>query len=343
MRVRFLALILAVALGCDLRAFAQQPPTSQINFRGDAPLPNGLVAETYRLWAGRAPNANGDTASETPTVTVFRPQFPAANAAAIIIAPGGGYLALASQLEGVEPAAWFNSRGMTAFVLTYRVGPAARLPTPLLVGARAIRFVRAHAAEFAIDPNRIGMMGFSAGGHLAATTAVDATPGRADATDPVERFSSRPDFLILGYPWLEATQLQLNGMSPYCDFASRVGGPPCNSKDFVSFAPIAHVSGKSPPTFIYHTTNDELVPVAGSIHFYEGLVAHGVPAEFHGFEAGRHGSGLGGFSPALSLWTELLDRWLRGRGLIDPPGSIPEPPPPRGNSGTGSTSQKERG
>jgi acetyl esterase/lipase len=299
----------------------------EIRLHGDAAPAANLATETYRLWSGRAPNSLGETVSETPTVTIFRPQFPGANAAAVVIAPGGAYVGLASRLEGIEPAAWFTARGLTAFVLTYRTGSSARLPTPLLDGARAIRFVRAHAADFAIDPSRIGMMGFSAGGHLAATTSVDATTGRADAPDPIERFSSRPDFLILGYPWLEGTQLQSSGTSQYCDFANHFGGPSCKSGDFVGFAPLAHVSDKAPPTFIYHTTNDELVSVAGSIRFYEALIAHGVPAEFHGFEAGRHGTGLGGSSPALSLWPELLDRWLRGRGLIDPPPTLPKTTP----------------
>ena len=231
-------------------------------------------------------------------------------------APGGGYLALASSLEGLEPAAWFTARGVTAFVLTYRVGTTARLPTPLLDGARAIRFVRAHAAEFQIDPDRIGMMGFSAGGHLAASTAVDATLGRLDATDPIERFSSRPDFLILAYPWREATKVLPSGASSYCTFAMALRGPACDPKDYAAFAPTAHVSDRTPPTFIYHTTDDETVPVGGSIRFYEALVAHKVPAEFHAFASGRHGSGLGGYSPALSLWPELLDQWLRALNIL---------------------------
>lgn len=289
----------------------------------DAPLPAELTPGAYRLWPGRAPNAMSDSAAETPTLTVFRPQFPVANSPAVVIAPGGGYVLLAARLEGVEPAAWFTSRGVTAFVLTYRVGTSARLPTPLLDGARAIRFVRAHAAELKIDPHRIGMMGFSAGGHLAAMTAAEATPGQPDAPDPVERVSSRADFLILAYPWLEATNLRPNGTSAYCDFAKYLLRAACNPKDYVRFEPTSHVDSKAPPTFIYHTTNDETAPVAASIRFYQALVDSGVKAEFHGFESGRHGSGLGGQSRALSRWPELLDEWLRGRGVLE--GNPPKP------------------
>jgi acetyl esterase/lipase len=317
--LRSCALVLIIGLVAGRPALTAQPAPAapQAALRPDAPLPDRFAADTYRLWPGRAPNAGSDGAAETPTLTVFRPQFARVNAPAVVIAPGGGYVGLAWQLEGVEPAAWFTSRGVTAFVLTYRVGAAARLPAPLLDGARAIRFVRAHAAELHIDANRVGMMGFSAGGHLAATTAVDATPGQPGAADPIERVSSRPDFLILGYPWLEATQLGPNGRSPYCDFAGARGAPACNPRDYARFAPLAQVSEKAPPTFIYHTTDDELVPVAGSVRFYQALVARHVPAELHAFESGRHGSGLGGATPALSRWPELLDGWLRARGLLD--------------------------
>jgi len=281
-----------------------------------APTPGALTNTSYRLWPDAAPGAADATAASTPTLTVYRPFIARPNGAAVVIAPGGAYIGLASRLEGAEPAAWFTARGVTAFVLTYRVGPKAMLPIPLADGARAMRFVRAHAADFRVDPKRIGMMGFSAGGHLAATTAVDATPGDPQAEDPVERASSRPDFLVLVYPWLEGAQLRADGGSSYCDFIQRLKAP-CMSSQFSKFAPLAHVSAKTPPTFLFHTTNDELVPVGGSTRFYQALVDHGVPAELHAFADGRHGSGLGGGSPILQTWPELLDLWLRARGVID--------------------------
>jgi len=280
-------------------------------------LPEALHAtDTYRLWAGRAPGAKSDSPSETPTLTWFSPQKDKVNGTAVVVAPGGGYRNLAGVLEGVEPASWLTSRGVTAFVLQYRVGDSARLPIPILDGARAVRFVRAHAADFHVDPARIGMMGFSAGGHLAAMTAVQASAGSADAADPVERVSSRPDFLILGYPWLEGMQVTSEGHSQYCDFALSASQTPCVPQDYVGFAPRLYVTSNTPPTFIYHTSDDGLVPSEGSVRFYEALRKENVPVELHIFEHGAHGTGLGGSDSSLSSWPQLLQEWLRHRGLL---------------------------
>ena len=272
--------------------------------------------ESYRLWEERAPGGRGDLDDETPTLTVLRPQGGRTNGTAVVIAPGGAYIGLAGMLEGIEPAVWFTTRGVTAFILTYRVGPKARLPIPLFDGARAVRLVRANAETFGIDPERIGMMGFSAGGHLAASTAVDATDGDPDSHDPTERVSSRPDFLILVYPWLEGMQVRADGTSSYCDFAESQEGPSCRPREYAQFRPVAHVTKTMPPTFLFHTTDDELVSVGGTVRFYEALVGSGVPAEFHAFASGPHGVGLGGRSPALSHWPELLEEWLRARQLL---------------------------
>lgn len=310
-----LAFVALVASAAFAKGGVDQPVHSQLPRPEVAELA-GTKFESYHIWPGRAPGAKSDLAEETPTLTVMRPQGGQTNGTAVIIAPGGAYIGLASMLEGVEPAAWFTSRGATVFILTYRVGPKARLPIPLRDGERAIRFVRANAKAFNIDPARIGMMGFSAGGHLAATTAVDATAGKPDDDDPVERVSSRPDFLVLVYPWLEGMQVRADGTSSYCDFAKMRGGPPCHAGDYARFLPLDHVTAATPPTFLYHTTDDELVPVTGTIRFYEALVKGGVPAELHAFATGPHGSGLGGRSVALSHWPELLDGWLRARGLL---------------------------
>jgi acetyl esterase/lipase len=283
----------------------------------DAALPQVLHdADTYRLWAGRAPGTKSDSPQETPTITWFAPPPGRANGTAVIIAPGGGYTHLAGILEGTQPASWFTTRGVTAFVLQYRFGAEARLPTPLFDGARAVRFVRAHAPELHIDPDRIGMMGFSAGGHLAAMTGVEAFPGQLDRADPVDQVSGRPDFLILGYPWLEGTQLLPDGHSQYCDFAIRDTHTPCEPKDYVRFAPRLYVTSKAPPTFIYHTSDDGLVPAEGSLRFYEELRKQNIPVEMHVFEHGPHGTGLGGSDPQLSTWPRLLQEWMRHRGLL---------------------------
>ncbi|WP_315760278.1 alpha/beta hydrolase [Sphingomonas sp. Y38-1Y] len=272
-----------------------------------------LGMETVRLWPGRAPEAKGDGPDETPTLAIMRPHRGHENGTAIVVAPGGGYVGLADNLEGRQVADWFASRGVTAFVLKYRVGPKARLPIPFADGQRAVRYVRANAATLGIDPARIGMIGFSAGGHLSATVATLGEAGRADASDPIDRVSSRPDFLVLGYPWLEGMKLDARGRSQYCDF-SPVN---CDPKRFERYQPVRTVTERTPPTFIYHTTADGLVPAMGSLRFYEALQAKKVPVELHVFANGDHGTGLGGADPALARWPELMENWLRAQRLLD--------------------------
>ncbi|EKU73615.1 hypothetical protein HMPREF9718_04084 [Sphingobium yanoikuyae ATCC 51230] len=236
-----------------------------------------LGIETYRLWDGRASEASSDSEEEVPTLTLFKPHIGTAVGSAVIIAPGGAYVSLATKLEGRPVADWFASRGVTAFVLSYRVGAKAHLPTPLLDGARAVRYVRANAQRFGINPERIGMVGFSAGGHLAATTAVEANAGDLASADPVERNSSKPNFVVLAYPWLEGMAIGADGQSSYCKFVRTS----CVPKDYARYRPIEQVGAGFPPTFIYHTTTDNLVPADGIIRFYQKLVAAKVPVEMH--------------------------------------------------------------
>jgi acetyl esterase/lipase len=271
-----------------------------------------LGIETYRLWPQRAPRANGDGDDEAPTITVFHPPPYADNGTAIVVTPGGGYINLASIHEGRQIADWFTSRGMTAFVLRYRVGPKARLPTPLLDGKRAVRWVRANAARFHVAPDRIGMIGFSAGGHLTATTAAEADVGAAEAADPIERVGSQLNFVVLVYPWLNATVIGADGNSQYCVFART----DCKPQDYIQYQPLKSVTKAFPPTFIFHTTEDSLVHPDGSIALYQALYANAVPVEMHIFAKGQHGAGLGGVDPALSLWPGLLQEWLRAQGLM---------------------------
>jgi acetyl esterase/lipase len=157
----------------------------------------GSSGEVIRLWTGRAPQAVGDEAQDVPTLTVYRPASP--DGSAIVICPGGGYGHLAAH-EAEPPARWLNSLGVTAFVLKYRLGPRYQHPAPMLDAARAIRFVRANAQQWNLDPKRIGILGFSAGGHLSATISTHFDDGDASAADPIDRVSSRPDLAILLYP-----------------------------------------------------------------------------------------------------------------------------------------------
>jgi acetyl esterase/lipase len=283
---------------------AKTTPVSEDTFLGTA---------TYRLYDGDAPGAVGKSDLDVPTITVFRPQPRTANGTAIVIAPGGAYLGLAANLEGRQVADFFAARGVTAFVLKYRLGRTYLYPTPLRDAQRAIRLVRARAAEFGVMADRVGMMGFSAGGHLTASTGVFAEPGKPEAADPVERVSSRPDFIVLGYPWLNAMWKNPGHPLSYCG-ALKIEAAQCG--EYEKYSPDLGVTAQAPPTFVFHTTDDETVPVEASVTFYRALAKAGVPVEMHVFAKGRHGTGLGLGDPSLDQWPGLLETWLRARGLL---------------------------
>ena len=232
----------------------------------------------------------------------------------MIVAPGGGYGALAMEHEGRQEAYWFNAMGITAFVLKYRLGPRYRHPIELGDAQRAIRTVRARAAEFSVLPDRIGMMGFSAGGHLTATAGTHFDAGKADAADPIDRVSSRPDFLILGYPVITFDPAVTHAGS----VRNLLGDNP-DPKLIEDLSNDLRVTPQTPPTFLFHTTNDAAVPVENSVRFYLALRKARVPAEMHLFENGPHGVGMALNDPALSAWPSLLMNWLRARGLLTKP------------------------
>lgn len=267
--------------------------------------------QTVPLWSGRAPGALGSDESDIPALTVYLPRTMAAATPAMIVAPGGGYVRLASNHEGRQIAAYLNSLGMAAFVLRYRLGPRYHHPIELGDAQRAIRMLRSHAAEWRLDSSRIGIMGFSAGGHLAMSASTMFDAGDPRAADPIDRAGSRPDFSILAYPVISMTapwthqgsRQNLLGDAPNADLAKRLSG---------EFA----VTKNTPPTFIFHTNEDTAVPVENSLHYFLALRQAGVPAEMHVFEKGPHGVGLANDDVALSSWSVLLAHWLRGRGFI---------------------------
>ena len=278
-------------------------------------LDPALGLTTVTLWTGAAPGAKGAEAIDTPTLTVFAPHAGRANGTGIIVAPGGAYLGLAANLEGREVADWFAARGITAFVLRYRLGERYLYPVPLQDAQRAVRWVRAHAREYFVAPDRVGMIGFSAGGHLTAMTGTAFDAGSPAAADPVERVSSRPDFLVLGYAWVDAMQPAKPKMIPAYEVLMHL--PAAQWPQFAEqYTPTLHVTDRTPPTFLFSTTDDEVVSVSASVDFYRALIAAGVPAEMHLFAHGAHGSGLGSGDPALDAWPALLETWLRGRGLL---------------------------
>jgi acetyl esterase/lipase len=265
------------------------------------------------LWEQGAPGALGDTPADRPTLTFYRPSGPGRGGpgASVIIAPGGAYQGLATSYEGTQEAYWFNAMGVAAFVLQYRLGPRYHHPVELGDAQRAIRLVRSKAADWNIAPDRIGMMGFSAGGHLAATAGTHFDAGNPDAADPVDRAGSRPDFLILAYPVI-SFQPEITHRG---SVRNLLGDNP-DAKLIEDLSDELRVTPQTPPTFLFHTTNDQLVPVENSVAFYRALVKAKVPAEMHLFENGPHGAGMGLHDPALSTWTTLLGNWLRARGLL---------------------------
>jgi acetyl esterase/lipase len=186
------------------------------------------------------------------------------------------------------------------------------LPVPLLDARRAVQTIRARAGDYHISPNRIGVIGFSAGGHLAALSGTQFVLGKPDADDPIDRASSRPDFLILGYPWIGAISSDTSHLS-YCKLFNLMDQ--CEALR-LAYSPDLFVTKDTPPTFIYHTFTDQTVPVEQSLRFYDALVKAGVPSELHVFANGPHGTGLGSGDPALDQWPNLLENWLRAQGLL---------------------------
>lgn len=292
---------IAAGFALAVSAIQAQPPAQA------RPNPN-VEPETMLLWPDGAPGALGHDDSDRPTLTLYRARQP--SGASIIVCPGGGYGALASNHEGRQVANLLNAAGVTAFVLKYRLGPRYRHPIELGDAQRAIRLVRARAQELGLAPDRIGMMGFSAGGHLASTAATHVDPGKADAPDPLDRLSSRPDFLVLAYPVIS--------FDPAIAHAGSVRTLLGDNPDPALIADLSndlHVTAQTPPTFLFHTNADTGVVSENSVRFYLALRRVNVPAEIHIFENGPHGVGLALGDPALSAWPALLTTWLRGRGL----------------------------
>ena len=272
-----------------------------------------LGIQTIRLWPGTAPEAKGATCDDIPALTLLEARPGTANGSAVIIFPGGAYSHLAGDLEGREVADWFTARGFRAFILSYRLTSHGYvLPVPLLDARRAIQTVRGRAADYHINPNRIVVVGFSAGGHLAALAGTQFVAGDPEADDPIARASSRPDFLVLGYPWLDAITRDTTFLS-YCKIFNLMDQ--CDALR-AKYDPVLFVSKDTPPTFIYHTFADKTASAEPSIEFYQALLKAGVPSEMHIFANGAHGSGLGKGDATLDQWPGLLETWLRAQGLL---------------------------
>jgi len=267
--------------------------------------------QTFLLWEHGAPGALGDRDEDKPTLTYYSPLRPSDTRTAIIVAPGGSYHMLASNHEGRQVANWLNAIGVTAFVLKYRLGPRYHHPVELGDAQRAIRVVRARAVEFGIQPDRIGIMGFSAGGHLAATTSTHFDVGNASAPDAIDRTSSRSDFAILAYP-----VISMSASYTHQGSATNLLGENADAALRQELSNELHVTSQTPPTFLFTTNEDTLVPPENTIAYYLALHKAGVAAELHIFEKGPHGVGLDLGDPSTGEWPNLLRNWLRARGLL---------------------------
>ena len=271
----------------------------------------GGAGKTMLLWPAGAPGAQGDEDVDKPSLTVFLPLVANATKTGVVVAPGGSYTHLAMEKEGFAFARWLNERGVAAFVLQYRLGPKYHYPVELEDAQRAIRMVRAHATEWGVATDHVGMWGSSAGGHLAATAGTKFDLGKADARDVVERQGSRPDFLVLSYPVITFHEPDLHRGS----LKNLLGDTP-DPVLVGSLSAETQVTKETPPTFLFATTDDKTVPVINSVMFYSALVKAGVPAEMHLFQHGGHGAGLATGNSQLSVWPDLLAKWMRERGYM---------------------------
>ncbi len=289
-----------------------------------APLPStasavsqGGAGKTMLLWPGGAPGALGDEDIDKPSLTVFLPVTANATKTGVVVAPGGGYQHLAMEKEGFAYARWLNERGVAAFVLQYRLGMKYHYPVELQDAQRAIQMVRAHAEEWGVARDHVGIWGSSAGGHLAATAGTQSTlivnpaPVEIGGNSDIEDY--HPNFLILSYPVITFEE-------PYVHHGSLkylLGESP-DPKLVDLLSAETQVTKDTPPTFLFATTDDKTVPVMNSVMFYSALVKAGVPVEMHLFQHGGHGAGLAAANPQLSVWPDLLAKWMRERGYMAP-------------------------
>lgn len=246
-----------------------------------------------------------------PTLTVFVPPAGTANGTAMVVAPGGGYMRLAMGHEGVDVARWLNSLGVTAFVLRYRMVEYGH-PAPLRDALRALRTVRSRAEEFGVRADRVGMIGFSAGGHLTASAATlfDSPEGRTGA-ELDAKVSARPDFAILMYPVITLKD-------PHAHAGSRRAllGADATAEAVAAMSLESRVTNETPPTFIVHTQDDRTVPVENAVAFYLALRNAQVPVEMHLYEKGGHGFGLRPGHGQTSDWPKRAEAWMRGHGWL---------------------------
>ncbi len=259
------------------------------------------------LWPDGAPGAQGDSPEDAPRITPYLVPTKRPNAC-IVVCPGGGYAFRAAH-EGQPVARWLNTLGLAATVLDYRVAPY-RHPIPLGDAQRAIRLVRSRADDWRLDPTRVGILGFSAGGHLAASASTIFDAGNPDAADPIQRFGSRPDAAVLCYPVITTRELT------HGESIANLLGPDADPDLREAMSLETRVTPQTPPTFLWHTRDDSAVPVENSLLYAMALRKNKIPFALHVFPHGPHGTGLAADVPEVRQWTPLCAAWLKGLGFI---------------------------
>ena len=298
---------------------AQTSSTVPAAVAATATAPPAGFARAIVLWPEGAPLARGSEEGDVPKLFTYPAGGGVAGGAAraaVIVMPGGGYTHLVMEQEGAYEARWLAAHGVAAFVLEYRLSPKYRYPAQAMDGARAIRYVRAHAAELGVDPGKIGVWGFSAGGHLAAYLETVHDAGDPAAKDAIDQVSDRPDFAILSYGRMDLSVPLATAGSPM----ESITGPNPTAAAVAAVDPVKHVTADTSPTFIYSTTKDQTVDSRNASHFYDALKAASVPAELHIFQVGQHGTHMGeGLAPALQELTVtpmLIANWMQLNGWM---------------------------
>jgi len=281
---------------------------------GDQPIPNSKPApDREKVDTSTKPPIRLSYSNVShPTLAVYLPPAGKANGTAVVVCPGGGYVHLAMTHEGIDVAHWLNSLGITAFVLKYRLPSDETMIDktigPLQDAQRAIQLVRQRAGDWGVDPNRVGILGFSAGGHLASTAGTHFEQAVIDNKD---RVSLRPDFMLLLYPVISfSDSIGHRGSRDYL-----LGKNPDPAK-VLAYSNELRVTEQTPPAFVIHAEDDKTVMVANSIHFYEALVSNHVPAELHIFPRGGHGFGLYNPTSGSDQWPDRAAEWMRVNGWV---------------------------
>lgn len=298
-------LLLPVAFSCAQTPAADPPPV-------------GYTA-VFPLWTGQAPGALGTADADVPKLYSYPAPGPGPHPAVVVI-PGGGYVHVVMEKEGGAPARWLQAHGVSAYVLLYRVAPRYTYPVPLNDGLRALRYVRAHATEWNLQPNAIGAWGFSAGGHMTGWLSTRDSAGDAAAKDPIDRISGHPDFAVLSYGRMDL-DAKIPGtftMQALTGGMRALAGDDASQARIDSINPILHVTAATSPTFLYSTEADQTVNSQNASHYFEALHTAGVPAELHIFEQGPHGTGMGQNlkQTELAIWPTLLQHWMQQHGWM---------------------------